>query len=102
MGRGGRKVSRKIHIDDWDIDDANLEELAAHGISFEILDQVGEEGPRFRLNKKHRAATHQMIGPDHGGRFWVICIVEVKQYTWRPVTGWAARNHEIEWHRRSQ
>lgn len=101
MGRKRKRSVRRIYIQDWDLDDANIEELAAHGVTVEILDQVVDNKPRFRRNKKRRAATHQMIGPDHSGRMWVICILETGPSMWRPVTGWEASDHEIEWWRRS-
>ncbi len=95
---------RAIRIDGWEIDEDNDAELARHGIDAEIIEEVSaEETRRFRRNRKHRAATHQMIGPDRGGRFWVVCIVRTAQpFIWRPVTGWEAREREIEWYRRSQ
>ena len=97
MARKRRRVARTIRIEGWDLDEANIEELAAHGVSIEILDQVAEETPRFRRNKRRRAATHQMIGPDLGGRVWVVCILETRPFIWRPVTGWPADGPEIEW-----
>jgi hypothetical protein len=99
---GFRKPARTIRIRDWDFDDANVAELAAHGVTVEIVDDVVQNRPRFRRNKKRRRATHQMIGPDGGGRFWVICLLETGPATWRPITGWAAGEHEIGWWRTSQ
>src|SRR5574337_1183719 len=87
MGRKRRRPARRIHIQDWDLDEANTEKLAAHGVTVEILDQVAGNRPRFRRNRKRRAATHQMIGPDDGGGMWVVCILETGPSIWRPVTG---------------
>jgi hypothetical protein len=100
MGR--KRQDGGIRIEGWDFDDANIEELAAHGLTPELVDQVLENGGRFRRNKKRRAASHQMIGSDGGGRFWVVCIVETGPCIWRPITGWSAADHEIEWWRRSK
>jgi hypothetical protein len=102
MPRRRRRPARTIRIQDWEFDEGNLEELAAHGLTVEILDVVLESRPRFRRNKKDRAVTHQMIGPDSGGRFWVVCVVETGPQIWKPITGWSADGHEIEWWRRSQ
>jgi hypothetical protein len=102
LARGQRRTARTIRIEGWDLDEANVEELSAHGISVEILEQVATEAPRFRWNKKRRAATHQMIGPDRGGGFWVICMLESRLFIWRPITGWPAGEPEIEWWRRSK
>jgi hypothetical protein len=102
MALGPRKPARTIRIRDWDFDEANVEELAAHAVTIEIVDDVVQNRPRFRRNKKRRRATHQMIGPDGGGRFWVICLLETGPSIWRPITGWAAGEHEIDWWRKSQ
>lgn len=94
-------MAARIRIDDWELDDDNLAELAVHGITAEIFQQVAEEAPRYRRNKKHRAATHQLVGPDYGGGFWVVCIVEThRRYVWRPVTGWKAHDKDVRWYRR--
>jgi hypothetical protein len=102
MGRRRRKRMRRIRIRDWDVDDTNIEELAAHGVTLGIVDDVSENQPRFRRNKKRRRATYQMIGPDWGGQFWVICLLETGPEIWRPITGWGAGSHEIDWWRKSQ
>jgi uncharacterized DUF497 family protein len=100
--RKRRPPKRKVEIRDWDVDDHNIEELANHGVSLEVVEAVATNRPRFRRNKKRRAATHQMIGPDEGGSFWVVCIRETGPSIWRPITGWPAGGHEIEWWRRSR
>ena len=91
-----------VFISEWQWDEINLRELAAHGLTREIVLQVAEETPGFRANKKQRAASHQMVGPDFGGTMWVICIVEVKGQPglWRAITGWRARDPEEAWYRR--
>ena len=55
----------------------------------------------FRRNKRRRAASHQMIGPDRGGQFWTICIVHVRDDRWRAVTGWRSQRHEIDWYNKA-
>lgn len=65
-----RQEDRAVYIDEWDWDDGNLEELAPHGVTRRIVESVAEEAPLFRRNKRGRAASHQMIGPDPGGRMW--------------------------------
>ncbi len=102
MPRKPKKAARTIQIRDWEFDEANVEELASHGVTVDVVDEVAENRPRFRRNKKGRAATHQMIGRDNGGRFWVVCVLETGPGIWRPITGWAAGDHEIDWWRKSQ
>jgi hypothetical protein len=84
------------------VTDGNIEELAQHGLSMETVDQVAENEPRFRRNKKGRPASHQMIGPDDGGKTWTVCMVETEPRWWRPITGWEAAEHEREWWKRSK
>lgn len=90
-------------IEEWQWDEGNLSELARHELDRRIVLQVAVEAPVFRANRKERAATHQMIGPDHGGAIWVVCIVEVSGTPglWRAITGWGAEDLEIEWYRRN-
>lgn len=86
-------------IAEWEWDEDNLAELAAHGLARRTVLSVSTEAPRFRRNKRRRAATHQMIGPDSGGTMWVVCIVETAvQGRWRAITGWKARDAERTWY----
>lgn len=96
--------ARVPEIEGWQWDDGNIAELAKHGITPRIVEQVAQEGPRFRRNRKGRGAVKQMIGADFGGRFWVICITPVPHQPgiWRAITGWTAGPHEREWYRRSR
>jgi hypothetical protein len=88
---------------EWQWDEDNLAELARHRLDRKTVEQVTEEQPRLRRNKKDRAATHMMIGPDRGGRRWVVCIVQVRGQPglWRAITGWRAEPEDEEWYRRS-
>ena len=91
-----------IVIEEWEWDDANLNECGRHGLTPKRVRQVAEEAPRFRPNKAGRASTHQMMGPDHGGELWVVCILQIlgKPGLWRAVTGWRANALETAWYRR--
>lgn len=91
----------ELWIADLEWDDGNLDELAGHGVARAAVVAVLQENPKFRRNKKGRAATHQMIGPDRGGSFWTICLVRVFDERWRAVTGWPSEDHEIAWYRKS-
>ncbi len=90
-----------MHIEGWQWDDGNLDELARHELYPRTVFQVAEGRPRFRRNKGGRAASHQMIGPDNGGLIWVICIVEIAREPglWRAITGWQADDAERAWYR---
>jgi hypothetical protein len=89
-----------VLIEDWRWEETDLEELANHGLSREIVLQVAYERPRFRRNKRGRAASHQMIGPDYGGRMWTICLMEVPGHPgqWRAITGWPADPEDQDWY----
>lgn len=91
-----------MEIAEWQWDDGNLEECARHGLAPRKVEEVALESPRFRVNRRSRAATHQMIGPDRGGQVWVVCILQVPDQPglWRAVTGWKARDHERDWHKK--
>jgi hypothetical protein len=91
-------------IEAWSWDDDNLNHLQPPRPNRRTIRQVAAEDPRFRRNRRGRAASHQMVGPDEGGTMWVVCIVEVSTNpgTWRAITGWRARDPEIEWYRRSR
>lgn len=87
-------------IGEWEWDKGNLEELGQHGMGRQVVLAVSLESPKFRRNRRRRAASHQMIGPDAGGRIWVVCIVETPVCgRWRAITGWEARDVEIDWYR---
>jgi hypothetical protein len=98
-----RKGIDMLTIRTWQWDEENLGELARHGVSRRTVLQIADEAPRFRRNRKNRAASHQMVGPDHGQALWVVCIVRLPtgDDVWRAITGWPARAHEVEWYRRS-
>lgn len=68
------------------------------------MEQMLREVPRFRKNKKKRAASHYMVGPDRGQAMWTICIVELpsQRGLWRAITGWPSEDSEKEWYRRSK
>lgn len=91
-------------IEQWHWDEGNLEELARHGLSRRVVLQVAREAPKFRRNKRGRAASHQMIGPDAGGTLWTVCIVEVPWAPgeWRAITGWPATSAERQWYGRKR
>jgi len=92
-----------MYIEEWQWDDGNREELAAHNIDSVIVYQVWREAPHYRKNQKNRAASHQMIGPDKGGHMWVLCIKRVSRALslWRAVTGWSADQAEDDWYGRN-
>lgn len=98
---GVYKGCATLWIAEWEWDDANLEELARHRVTRRTVLDVAAGAPRFRKNKRRRAASHQMIGPDRGGQFWTICIAAVYGERWRAITGWSSESHERVWYEKA-
>jgi hypothetical protein len=94
-----------LYIEAWEWDDGNIEHLATHGITPELIeDEIWLEAPKFLANRRNRAASHPMVGPDRGGELWTICIVQVEDdpAIWRAITGWRSRPREQEGYWRSR
>ncbi len=79
----------RLVIEEWHWDEDNLTHMG-HGLTRDIVVQVSKGRPRFRKNKKGRAASHLMIGPDRGGKMWTVCIAEMPHEPglWVAITGW--------------
>ncbi len=86
-------------VAEWQWDDENVAHIARHGLRPRDIRQVAENDPRFRRNRKGRAATHQMVGPDDGGRFVAAFLVAVPGTPgrWRVVTARPATPAERQW-----
>src|SRR5258708_39465744 len=65
-----------VYVAEWEWDEDNEEHIARHGVLPAEIEQVRWGKPKFRRNRTSRAATHQMIGPDEGGRVVAVFIVE--------------------------
>lgn len=92
-------------IEDWEWDDRNLAYVSRRGCNPEIVFQVQDRRPRHRLNLKDRAASHQMIGPDNGGRIWTICYLAAPggpPGMARAVNTWRADKEEQGWYDRQK
>lgn len=87
-------------IEEWQWDDGNLWKAETHGYTSRTVYEVATGSPQFRANLPDRATTHQMIGPAADGRFWTLCIVQVRDSLWRVVTGWPSTGPEREWYER--
>lgn len=88
-----------MHISEWDWVDEDVEHLAKHGVEPTDILAVWLESPKFRRNRRQRAASHQMIGPDRGGRFFTIFVRqdEIVVGRWRAITGRSATDTERTW-----
>lgn len=88
-----------MRVAEWQWDDENVAHIARHGLRPRDVRQVAANAPKFRRNKKGRAATHQMIGPDDGGRFVAVFVAPVpgRDGQWRVVTARVATAVERQW-----
>src|SRR5438105_3008247 len=86
---------------DWD--DANVEHLAAHGITQDEVDQVFDSVPIWRRDRQDASGDWRMTGRTHGGR-WLTIVVQVleEQRQLRAFTGWGASEHEKAIYRRQR
>lgn len=85
-----------IEIDDLEVDDANAEEMARHGVSEARVLSVLESEPRVFPNRRGRSATHILIGPDLSGIILSVPIVPTHvRGRWRAVTAWESRAADI-------
>ncbi len=76
---------------EFQFDDGNLAELDRHNISFEDVLAVLYGEPKFFRNRRGRAGTRLMVGPDSSGRILAVPIIETSvEGVWRPITAWLA------------
>jgi hypothetical protein len=92
-----------LRIEDLLFDDRSRDKLASHRVPIRAVRQVFFERPKYRKNRRRRAASHQMIGPDWGGVMWTMCIKETNYQPglWRVVNGWPAGDEEKGWYERN-
>lgn len=92
-----------MYISEWNWVDEDVAHMARHGVRPEDVLAVWQEEPKYRRNRKSRAASHQMIGPDQGGRFYAIFIRQddLTEGLWRAITGRRATAAEEAWWKRS-
>ncbi len=81
----------ELDVAELEVDDANEEEMARHGISMPEIFQLLDDRIEVFKNKRGRSAEFLMIGVTHGGRFITAPIVPTAvEGRWRPVTAWPA------------
>jgi len=94
-----------LYIEAWDWDQGNVDKLSKRGLTPEMIeDDIWLGAPSYNHNRRGRAATHIMIGPDRGGALRTICIYQVDDDTglWRAVSGWRSKPHEEAWYGRAR
>jgi hypothetical protein len=89
-----------VKIWGFQFDAANRRHLLERGLTEDTVWSVWEMEPKaFRdLRYPPRSATHWMIGPDAGDKFWTIPMVLIDSTLalWRPITGWESEVREVK------
>ena len=74
---------------EFEWDDGNEHELAAHGVKPDEVEQVFDNHPTWVPNKRNRAGDWKMIGATNGGRqLTIIVSVVADNLRLRAITGW--------------
>jgi len=85
----------RIDIADFDITRRVFDKIADHGITVDQLYAVLDEFSVVIRNRKHRAASHALLGTDGQGRCLAIPIVPTDDpFVWRPITAWYCKPSE--------
>lgn len=87
------------YIAEWEWDDTNVEHIGRHGLRVWEVEDVWLGEPKFRRNRRQRAGSHQMIGPDAGGRYIAAFIRDRSEVPglWRVITAREATLEERAW-----
>jgi hypothetical protein len=60
----------------------NIGHLATHSVSVENIWEVLSNRPRFFRNLPGRGGSHVMLGPNTGGRYYYVSLVQIGAGTW--------------------
>ncbi len=83
-------------VEELDFDPYNVAEMSRHGVECEDVIAVLAGRHRFFRNRRGRAATHLMVGPDASGRMLTVPIAPTRiRGKWRPVTAWPSSKGQI-------
>jgi hypothetical protein len=82
-------------IQNFLIDDENLDEFGAHGLTDDQVLQVLEDSFYLGRNKRGRRGSHLVIGYDYSGKCLTIPVRRTAEPgLWRPVTAWLSTPEE--------
>jgi hypothetical protein len=83
----------RVQYLEWD--EENEEYVWRHRLTPNSADRVLHNRPIFVPNKRRRAGTHLMIGPDESGQFWTVSLRPTgTPGVWRPITGYPSSRGE--------
>lgn len=69
------------------IDDANEHHVIRHGVSVSEIEQVFENKPLVRRNRRHRSAAYVALGRTSGGSR-VIVAFDLEDGVAQPISAW--------------
>lgn len=79
----------EINPESIDWDDRNASHATRHGVSLSEIEQVIENSPVYRRNKKGRQADFLAFGYTDGGRRVVVAVSwDATRRVIRPITAW--------------
>jgi hypothetical protein len=82
-------------IQEFEVDDANLQHLAERGIVLGDLDAMLEERITPIRNKRSGSGMYKFIGRGRGGRALTVVVTATSTAgRWRPITGWESTDAE--------
>ena len=76
---------------EFEWDEGNESELARHRVRTEEVEEVFNNHPDWRPNKRNRSGDWRMTGQTNGGRRLVVIVRQVAfGHVLRAITGWDA------------
>ena len=84
-----------VVVNDFVIDDENVEKFWAHGLTPEQVLSILASPFKVKRNRKRRRASEKIIGRDAHGQCIAVPIERTAEAgTWRPVTAWPCKPSE--------
>lgn len=83
-------------VNGFRFDEENEDEISAHGLSINQVQQILGNFSVILRNRKQRRALYLMIGRDNGGSCISVPIEPTNEKgLWRPVTAWYSKSSEV-------
>ena len=82
-------------IQEFEIDEANLQHLADRGVTLKDLDAMLSSRITVIRNKRSGSGAYKLIGQGSGGRSLTLVVAGTSTAgRWRPITGWESTDAE--------
>ena len=91
----------EIQVDDLIWYESTMRHITRHGGSMRRCREVKEGAPKFFDQERsiERRGTHQVIGPENGGRLWTVIIEYRGDGEAAPLSMWSSRPSQIRKYR---